>query len=32
MVFHIEKDSAGSGLPAINVQSTVSQRNLDVTY
>ena len=32
MVFHIAKSSAGTGLPAINVQTTVSQRNLDVTY
>ena len=32
MIFHIAKDSAGTGLPAINVQTTVSQRNLDVTY
>ncbi|MHA1481958.1 MAG: PilW family protein [Candidatus Heimdallarchaeaceae archaeon] len=32
IVFNIAKDSAGTGLPAINVQTTVSQRNLDVTY
>jgi len=32
IIFEIAKDSAGSGLPAINVQTTVSQRNLDVTY
>ena len=32
IVFHIAKSSAGTGLPAINVQTTVSQRNLDVTY
>ena len=32
MAFNIAKDSAGTGLPAINVQTTVSQRNLDVTY
>ena len=32
MIFHIAKGSAGTDLPAINVQTTVSQRNLDVTY
>ena len=32
MVFHIAKGSAGTDLPSMNVQSTVSQRNLDVTY
>ncbi len=32
IVFNIAKTSAGIGLPAINVQTTVSQRNLDVTY
>jgi len=32
MVFNIAKSSAGTGLPAINVETTVSQRNLDVTY
>ena len=32
MVFHIAKGSAGTDLPDINVQSTISQRNLDVTY
>ena len=32
IIFHIAKDSGGTGLPAINVQTTVSQRNLDVTY
>ena len=32
MVFHIAKGSAGTDLPDINVQTTISQRNLDVTY
>ena len=32
IIFHIAKDSGGTGLPAINVQTTISQRNLDVTY
>ena len=32
IIFNIAKDSGGTGLPAINVQTTVSQRNLDVTY
>jgi len=32
IVFNIAKTSAGIGLPSINVQTTVSQRNLDVTY
>ena len=32
IVFHIAKGSAGTDLPAINVQTTISQRNLDVTY
>lgn len=32
IVFNIAKSSAGIGLPSINVQTTISQRNLDVTY
>ena len=32
IVFRIAKSSAGTGLPAINVETTISQRNLDVTY
>ena len=32
MVFKIAKSSAGTGLPAINVEATISQRNSDVTY
>ena len=32
MVFNIAKGTAGTSLPSVNVQATVSQRNLDVTY
>lgn len=32
IVFRVKKNSLGNGLPEINVETTISQRNLDVTY